>query len=349
MECKEIINLLERIAPPECALSWDNVGLLVGRDNKDVKKIMIALDCTDSVISQAIKANVDMLITHHPLIFSPLKRINYNDYIGRKVYKLAVNDISYFAAHTNMDTSVMADEAAKMLDMVNIRPLELTYSKKMYKLVVFAPEQSAQRIMSVMEREGAAPYISGTNDNLNTREVRIESVLTNDIMDKVIKIMLKAHPYEFVKYDVYELINSTDEKGIGKAGYLEEEMTLTELANFVKERFMIDHVIVSGDPNKRVVRAAISPGAGKSMIKHALKAGVDVLITGDIDHHSAIDALDQGLCIIDAGHFGTEYFVVDYIKDYLERNIYTASNDIFSDASSIQIFKASEVSPFYVL
>lgn len=374
MECKKIIELMEQMAPAVYACDWDNVGLLVGRDNKDVKKIMVALDCTDSVISQAIKQNVDLLITHHPLIFKPIKRVNYNDYVGRKIYKLAVNDICYFAAHTNMDVSYMADKAAKMLDMVNTKPLEITYEKKMYKIVVFVPETAADKVRDSMTKEGAGfignyshctynvdgvgtymaregcqPYIGSINELTKTREIRIECTLTEENIDRVVKAMLKVHPYEEVAYDIYELTNNAYEKGIGKIGYLDDEMTLKELAQLVKDRFGVDYVTVSGDMDKKVVKAAISPGAGKSMVSHALKAGVDVLITGDMDHHSVIDALDQGLCIIDASHFGTEHFVVEDIKDYLIKNVTQNNDDIFSDGIGVSVVKANEVSPFMVV
>lgn len=349
MECKEIIGLLEKIAPPCYASGWDNCGLLVGRDNKDIKKIMVALDCTDNVINQAIKNGVDMLITHHPLIFSPIKSVNYNDFVGRRIYKLAVNDISYYAAHTNMDAGVMADEAAKMLDMVNTKPLEITYEKKMYKVVVFVPEQYAQKLCEAMVREGASPFMGSINQISSARDIRIESSVSQENLDKVIRTIVKNHPYEDVDYDVYEISNSPLTKGIGKVGYLDYEMKLSELARLVKDRFELDYVLLTGDEDMSVVRAAISPGAGKSMIKHAVKAGVNVLITGDIDHHSALDAYEQGLSIIDAGHFGTEHFVVDYIRDYLYNATRDKRNDIFSDADGIEIIKAVEKAPFKVL
>ena len=123
MECREIIRLMEKLAPTKYALEWDNVGLLVGRDNKDIKTVMVALDSSMAVIEEAVKHNVDMLITHHPLIFSPIKRVNFNDPIGKKIFLLANNDISYYAAHTNLDVAVMADMAGKMFGLTNTNPL----------------------------------------------------------------------------------------------------------------------------------------------------------------------------------------------------------------------------------
>lgn len=374
MECKEIVKLMEQLAPVAYKEDWDNVGLLVGRDDKAVKKVMIALDPSEDVINQAVKEEVDMLITHHPLIFSPLKRINCNDYIGRKVYMLASHDIAYYAAHTNMDAAVMADVAATKLEMLNVSPLSVTYKKKMYKLVVYVPEQAANKVRDAITKagagftgnyshctfnidgmgtfkpcEGANPYIGEINELTKVNEVRVESIITDEIKEKVIKAMLKVHPYEEVAYDVYELDNSAYEKGIGKKGYLPNEMTLKECANLVKDRFCINNVMIAGNPLKKIVTVAICPGAGKSLIKNAIAAKTDLLITGDIDHHSALDAVEQGLSIIDATHFGTEHFVVEYIRDYLVKSVYKTDDDIFSNYSKLEVVMAQEQPPFQVI
>lgn len=259
MTCKDIVDLMEKLAPSKYHESWDNVGLLVGRNDKEIKKVMVALDPSEDVISQSIKCGADMLITHHPLIFSAIKRVNCNDYIGRKVYTLASNDICYYAGHTNMDIAVMADEAADMIELTESSPLSI--------------------------HEGD---VSCQDNNM----------------------------------------------GIGKKGTLSDALTLIELVSLVKRRFHIDNLRYVGEDDRIVKKVAICPGAGKSMIKESLNAGVEVLITGDIDHHSAVDAYDQGLLIIDAGHFDTEHFVVNYIKKYL------------SDNSDLEIVVAKEKSPF---
>ena len=155
MKCSEIIKLMEKVAPPEYACNWDNCGLLVGRKDKEVKKIMVALDATRNVIDQARIQNVDMLITHHPMIFSGMKKVTYDDFIGRKVMMLVANDISYYAAHTNMDAAVMADIAADRIELINAKPLEVTYSEQLLKIAVFVPVDSADKVRNAMTNEGA--------------------------------------------------------------------------------------------------------------------------------------------------------------------------------------------------
>lgn len=253
MKCRDVMELLRKIAPEQYALEWDNVGLLVGREEKEIKRVLVALDATDSVIEQAVEGEADLLVTHHPMLFAPLKRIVDSDMNGRRILRLIGDDICYYAMHTNCDTMVMAEEAA---------------------------------------------------DRIGLREGK-----------------------------VLEPAAGETEIGIGRYGELEEEITLWELCDRVKKAFGLESVRLVGDPGASVKRAAISTGSGKSMIRPALCAGVQVLVTGDIDHHSALDSLDQGLSLIDAGHYGTERFMVDLVADYLTQ-------------FGLDVWKAEESSPF---
>ena len=207
MICREIIDTIEKRYPKECAMEWDNVGLLAGRYEKEVGKIYIALDATDEVIEDAASWGADMLVTHHPMIFKALKKINDQSFIGRRVIRLIREDIAYYAMHTNYDVMGMADLAGEFMEMKDPEILEETYP----------------------------------------------------------------------------------DEGIGRVADLKEAM-------------------------------AVSPGSGKSMIGPALAKGADVLVTGDIDHHEGIDALAQGLAIIDAGHYGTEYIFIADMEQFLKEH-----------------------------
>jgi dinuclear metal center YbgI/SA1388 family protein len=245
MKCKELIELFEKLAPTEYACEWDNVGLLAGSYEKEVKKIYIALDATDQVIEDAVSWGADLLLTHHPLIFKPLKKVNDKDFIARRIMKLIQNDISYYAMHTNFDASpgCMADAAAKKL--------ELTSQK-------------------ILDKEGT--------------------------IDQV-------------------------DFGIGKIGYLKKEMTVREVAELVKDRFGLPFLTLYGEENanKKVRLLGISPGSGKSAIKPAIDAGVQVLVTGDIGHHDGIDAAANDMSIINAGHYGLEYLFMDFMEGFLKK------------------------------
>ncbi len=243
MKCYEIMERLEELSPTMYAMEWDNVGLIVGRREKDVKRIYIALDATDEVIEAAIKAQTDMLVTHHPLIFSPIKKLQSDDFIGRRILRLARHDIAYYAMHTNFDVMGMSDAAADEIGLKKREVLDITYEDDIAK------------------------------------------------------------------------------EGIGRQGKLPRIMTLAECAEHIKQCFQLDYVKVFGDLEATVENAAISPGSGNFNIKNAVKAKVDVLITGDIDHHAGLDANAQGLSIIDAGHYGVEKIFVGYIKEYIQREL----------------------------
>ena len=239
MKCSEIITLLEQEYGKEYACDWDNVGLLAGRRDKEVKKILLALDATDEVVEQAAEGAYDMLITHHPMIFGAMKRVTDEDMVGRRLLSLIRSDISYYAMHTNYDVLGMADLSAEYTKMHDAEVLSVTE-----------------------ERNG-------------------------------------------------------ETQGFGRVGELPQEMTLREYAKLVKESLKLNDVKVYGDLDGKVKRAAVCTGSGKSMIQDAIKAGADVYVTGDIDHHTGIDTVAQGMALIDAGHYGTEYVFMDAMKKEL--------------------------------
>lgn len=243
MKAKELMQLLEGFAPAQYACSWDNVGLLVGSDDKEVNKVVVALDATNEVVEAAVNEGADMIITHHPILFSAVKRINNQDFMGRKLLKLMEHQIACFAMHTNFDVIGMADLAGKYMGFpADAEPLEVT-----------------------AEQDGKL-------------------------------------------------------EGIGKIAKLSAPVTLGEYAQLAKKALKLENVLLFGDENKEIQVAAISPGSGRSMIKEAVAKGADVLITGDIGHHEGLDAMDMGLSIIEAGHYGTEYIFIDYVTQFLKEN-----------------------------
>ena len=264
MTVNEIIRMIERSVPKTLAMQWDNPGLLVGRGDREVSCIYVALDCTEPVIRQAVACGAQMIITHHPMIFSPVKQINDGDFIGRRILELAENKISYYAMHTNFDVAVMAELAADRMGLKYKEPLEVTIP-------------------------------AGTMG------------------------------YETAM-------------GIGCAGRLPQKMTLEECARMVKTVFEIPSVRFFGNAQAPVVRTGICPGSGKHMTSYALQTGCDVLITGDIDHHEGIDAVSQGLLVIDAGHHGIEHIFTEYMQQYLKKKV-----------EEIRVEREENIAPFTVL
>ncbi len=371
---RDIILGLEQLAPKKLAEDWDNVGLLIGREDQEVHKIMVALDASESVVDQCLAANVDMLITHHPILFSPIKQVNYKNAQGRKLIKLISKNISCYAMHTNFDVAVMAREAARRIGITSPKILDKTYEETLYKLVVYVPVDSVDLVRQAFIKEdaghignysgcsfgaqgignfkplpGTKPYIGEENKMTYAQEVRLETIVRPERLDTTIQAMLRVHPYEEVAYDVYKLENRGNVAGIGCYGYLSRDMLFEELVQNVKNVLKLPYVKVSGNMNRKIATVAVSPGSGKSVIKNALKVKADVLITGDIDHHAALDALEEGLMIIDAGHFGTEQLFVDFMRGYLYDYLYKADHNYVGIPNEIEIISAKEEGPFQII
>lgn len=260
MILNEIIAVLQKAAPEDYAQDWDNVGLLVGDRKQDIRKIFIALDADEAAIAQAKAVGAQLLLTHHPLIFSPLKKVNCDHFISARVVELLRSQISYYAMHTNFDAAKMGELAAERIG-----------------LHVEAP------LADIFTREGK-------------------------------------------------------EYGIGVVGNLKEPETLGGLCAVVKEGFGLDTVKQFCANTEKVIRVAICPGSGKSTIGDAVAAGAQVLITGDIDHHSGLDAVAQGLSIIDAGHYGIEHIFIGYMERYLNEHL-----------EGVEIYAQERRDPFLVV
>lgn len=238
MKCADIINLLEEHFPMKYAVPGDKTGFQVGNREKEVHHIFVAVDAADETIDEAIRAGADMLLTHHPMIFSPMATITADTFNGRRVIKMIENGLCYMSTHTNYDSCRMADLAAERLELKECQVLE---------------------------------------------EV-------------------------------------TDGIGIGKVGKLPKEMTVRECAVYVKEKFAIPSVKFFGDGEQKVNLAAVCPGSGRSVIGCCHKAGAEVFITGDVDHHTGIDQVDDQLPIIDAGHYGVEHIYIEDMCKFLKEN-----------------------------
>lgn len=364
VKCRRIIDIMEQLAPSFLAESWDNVGLQIGNKEKEIKKVMISLEINNKIVDEAISKNVDMIITHHPLIFKPMKRIDYSDPIGEIINKLVKNDINLYSAHTNLDISIGGtnDYIGKLLNLHDLRPLTITYNKKYYKLVVFVPEENIDELREAISLagaghignyshctfqtlgtgtfkplEGSNPYVGSFNNLEKVKEYRIETIVPANRLAQVINAMLKAHPYEEVVYDIFPLENKFESLGFGRIGYLETPISLKDLASELKIKLKADIVKLIGSEFKQVKKIAICTGSGSEFIKAAYKNKCDCYITGDIKYHDAQYALELGLSIIDAGHFETENIICKPIKDYLLNEIKIKNYDLEVITSDINI------------
>lgn len=350
---KEIIDILEAWAPKQLAYDWDNVGLQVGTLNKPISKVMISLDVLENVVDEAIEKQVNLIIAHHPLLFSALKSVNTNTPKGRVIEKLIKHDISVYAAHTNLDIACggVSDILADKLGVYDTKVLIPDTYESLYKLVVYSPVSHAQRIKTALAESGAGhignysdcffesrgegsfkplagtnPYIGKQGEEEKVEEARIETIVPDHLIKRAIEAVQEAHPYEEVAYDLIPLKNQGNPIGAGRIGQLPETMLLSDFCEVVKKKLEVSVVRVTGNLNEIVQKVAILGGSGKGFINQAKAMGADVYVTGDMAFHEAQDAEQMGLSVIDPGHY-VEKVMKQAVQSHLQRQLKDANLD----------------------
>jgi len=322
----EITKKLEKAFPKDIAESWDNVGLLVGEKNKDIKKIQISLDATEKVIEEAVKNNADLIITHHPLIFSPLKAINDSTLLGKKIMKLIKNDIALYSMHTNLDSAEngLNKYVAEIIGARESKIIAENY-RDVYKLAVYVPKENHKEVLKKVQETGVSlegyddvsystecieRYRISGEDNAHTVDnIKVEVIGEKGKMFQLLNEIRKIHPYDQVPYEIFSVENRYLKGGIGRVFSLEKPVLFKEYVNLVKEKLSIENLrIVAENEEKSVKKVAVVNGSGMSFFKKIKKLGVDVFVTGDIKYHEALDAAEEGLDLIDLGHYESEHF-----------------------------------------
>lgn len=325
-----IIQIFESWSPKKLvAMENDPIGLAIGTLNKDVSKVLVTLDVNDAVVDEAIEKGCQLIIAHHPPIFRKLPNLRTDTPQGQLFEKCIKNDLAVYAAHTNLDvaTGGVNDLLAEALQLNDCEVLVPTYSEKLYKLAVFVPTSHVEKLRTAFAQvgagklgtydscsfqttgegmyralEGANPFVGNVNELHREEEVKLEVVVPESEKKKVIRTMLKNHPYEEVAYDLITLDNESKPLGLGRIGKLEEEMTLEQFAQHVKKMLQVPQVRVVGALNSTIHKVAVLGGDGNKYIGAAKYAGADVFVTGDLYFHVAQDAETMGLSIVDPGH-----------------------------------------------
>ncbi|MFA6708256.1 MAG: Nif3-like dinuclear metal center hexameric protein [Fusobacterium sp.] len=262
MKLSNIIKILENKFPLNNAEEWDNVGLIIGNRKQEIKKVQISLDITDKVIENAINSKVNLIISHHPFIFSPKKKINTDFSVGRKTLKLISNGISVYTLHTNLDSSV---------------------------------------------------------DGLNDLLVKKLKLVSTRIID--------------AKIDGDKVC------GIGRYCKINEPILLKDFITNVKSLLSLEKIIVSGKDieNKKISKIAVVNGSGSSYWRKSRSVGAEVLITGDLKYHDALDAKEDGMIIMDIGHYESERFFYEIILKLID-DIEELETIVYNDKKVLEIF-----------
>ncbi len=346
MKHKEVIEFLERWAPKGIAWEKDNVGLQIGNVFDDTRGILLTLDISIDAVQKCINEKCNLIISHHPLIFHPLKQINLQEIKG-KIIELAIkNNITVYSAHTNLDFSKdgVSFVLAKKLNLTNIDFLENATSTQ-YKLVTFVPEQYVDKLLQKLADAGAGvignythcsyqikgqgtffgmentnPVIGEKGKLERVEEIRLEMILDKWNLNKVLQSLLDNHPYEEPAYDIYPLLNRNVNYGYGALGYLNKNMTLASFVDFVKKKLSAPSIKYTSGKKKTINKVAVCGGSGAELIQKAIKEDCDAFVTADIKYHDFLDYGDL-IALIDAGHFYTEVVILEELQLRLKKFI----------------------------
>ena len=344
MIIQEVIRYLESVAPPSYQESYDNAGLIVGHPEMELTGVLLCLDSLETVVDEAILKNCNLIIAHHPIVFSGLKRFNWRTYIERTVMKAIKNDIAIYAAHTNLD-NVRTGVNARISDQLGLTNTQILAPKggTLKKLFTFIPTSKADQVRNALfaagagkignydeasfnlvgagtfrPQNGANPYIGQVGKRHMEAEVKLEVIFQQHLQSKIIRALLNNHPYEEVAYDIVSLDNKNNEIGSGMVGDLPEPMDEKTFLKFVKTEMNTPVIRHSALLNKPVKRVAVCGGAGSFLLNRAIGAGADIFITADYKYHQFFDA-DGQIVIADIGHFESEQFTIDLFYDLLSK------------------------------
>ncbi|MGI8952397.1 MAG: Nif3-like dinuclear metal center hexameric protein [Chitinophagaceae bacterium] len=342
MKIYEIIETLENIAPLFYQESYDNAGLIIGNASWRCTGIICTLDATEEVVLEAKKNNCNLLVAHHPIIFSGLKKITGKNYVEKAVIAAIKNDIAIYAIHTNLD-NVIHGVNNKIADKLGLiyRKILAPKQNELMKLFTFVPVEYAEKLRAAIFEIGGGnignysecsfnvigigtfkagektnPFVGEIGKRHEETEIKIEIIFPAYLQNKIVDALVKSHPYEEPAYDLITLLNKFQNVGSGLIGELKEEISETEFLLKIKTAFNLSVIRFTNLLNKNVKRIALCGGAGSFLIKNAIAANADFFITADVKYHEFFDANDR-IVIADIGHWESEQFTIDLLVEII--------------------------------
>jgi dinuclear metal center YbgI/SA1388 family protein len=342
MKLSELCSYLDNAVPLSFQEGYDNSGLQVGLPDSEISSALVTLDVTEKVLDEAIQKGCGLVISHHPLIFSGIKKITGRSGAERILFRAIKNNIAVYSSHTNLDiiSAGVSRKMAQKLGLQNIKVLQ-PLKGKLIKLVTFIPENHLEKVReavfnagagvignydrcgfnvsgtgSFRAGEGTNPYTGEIGTNHLEKEIRFETVLFSHIKEKVLDALLETHPYEEVAYDIYPLENDNIDYGPGCTGDLAEPLNGNDFLKLVSSVFDSRGIRYSGLTGKTVKKIALCGGAGASLLDDAVSSGADVFVTADIKYHTWFEA-DDRILLVDCGHFESEKFSTEILYDLI--------------------------------
>jgi dinuclear metal center YbgI/SA1388 family protein len=344
MQLKQITQYIESFAPLAFQESYDNAGLIIGNPEDLISGILITLDITEDVLDEAIQKNLNLIVSHHPVVFSGIKKLNRKNMVERCVAKAIKNDLAIYSAHTNLD-SVQGGVNSKICEKLNLQDCRILSPIQNFlkKLVTFVPVDHADELRTALFDAGAGqignydscsynltglgtfrgneqtnPFAGLRNQFHTEQEVRIETVFPKNLQAKVVQALLKVHPYEEVAYDIYPLDNEFLTAGSGMIGVLPEPLSELEFFGKLKETFHCEVIRHTSFLNKPVHKIAVCGGSGSSYLGKAMAEQADVYLSGDFKYHQFFDS-ENRIVIADIGHYESEQFTKEVFYELLTK------------------------------
>ncbi len=343
MKVKEITRAIEQFAPLYLQEGLDNAGMQVGDPDSEITGVLLCTDVSEDIIDEAIESGSNMIVSHHPLIFRPLKKIAGRTHVERMAARAIKHDITIYCAHTNMD-SARGGVNFKMAQKLGLRNVQVLDPQRgtLCKVVVFVPPAQAAQVESAMcdagagklgdydhcsyrlhgegryrALEGATPFAGSVGESHVEPEVRIEVLVNKARCDSVVEAMVAVHPYEEPAFDIIPLDNEDSYSGLGVIGDLDPVDAL-DFLNRVKETFGVNMVRYSGNLSRQVSRIAMCGGAGSEFMGRAVAQGAHVYITGDMKYHE-FQGQEERIILADIGHYESEQFTKEIFLDIIQK------------------------------
>jgi len=344
MKLQNIINFLEELAPPNLQESYDNSGLIVGNGNEEINKAIVCLDAVESVVEEAIRKGAQLIIAHHPIVFSGIKKLNGKNYVERTIIKAIQNNIAIYAIHTNLDNVEhgVNQKISEKIGLINTKILA-PKSNILTKLQTFVPKADAAKVLEAIFAAGAGKighyseasfsyngigtfngdettngYIGKPGIRESVEETKIEVLVENHLQNKVLQALIKAHPYEEVAYDLIPINNIHQNIGSGMIGELKTAIKTTDFFKKLQDVFQVKSIKHTAFIKDEIKTVALCGGSGSFLLNKAKLQKADVFITSDFKYHEFFDA-DNQIIIADIGHYESEQYTSELLIDKLNK------------------------------
>ena len=351
---QDVVNFLQELAPFQLQESYDNSGLIAGDPGDEVRGILVSLDCTEEILAEAVEKGYNVVVTHHPILFKPIKSLTGKNYVERTIIQAIRQRINLIAVHTNLDKVIHGVNAriAQKLGLNNLRILS-PEKGSLLKLVTFVPESHQGQVLNALHGAGAGnigqydhcSFVStGTGtfrplDNANpflgkkgqleqAQEARIEVILPKYLKSAVLEALKTSHPYEEVAYYLQELENLNQDIGSGMVGDLPKPMEHLDFLKMLKINMKCSSIRHTKSIGPTVSKVAICGGSGSFLLQEAIRSGAEVFVSADFKYHEFFDS-DGKIMIADIGHYESEQFTGELLTEVLTQK-FTTFASIFS-------------------